>query len=95
MTYRLYKPWSALRRYVPIARMSSPHEVAPFTFTRVSVPLPASSALRQRHSTFFESRMSRSRPPTASWTGVAAVAPAAFCPARMTTVALRFFRSIR
>ena len=33
--------------------MSSPQRVAPWTLTFVSVPLPASSAGRQRHSTFF------------------------------------------
>ena len=45
-------------------RMSSPSEAAPWSVTLVSVPLPVSSAGRQRHRTFFESRISRSWPPT-------------------------------
>ncbi len=75
--------------------MSLPHEVEPLTFTRVSVPLPFVSAGRQRHRTFFASRISRSGPPTARNRGVETVAPLAFWPERATTVALWALRSTR
>ena len=60
--------------------MSSPHDAAPSTVTRTSVPgarrrRPVASATGW----FLASRTSRSRPPTARNRGVPTVAPPAFC----------------
>ena len=60
--------------------MSSPHEDEPLTLILTSVPFPVAFAGRQRHNVFFESRMSRSEPPTPRNRGAATVVPLAFWP---------------
>ena len=74
---------------------SSPHDAAPLTLILVSVPFPLELDGRHRHRTFFESRISRSGPPTARKRGVATVVPPAFWPDRATTVAFLDLRSTR
>ena len=78
-----------------MAVTSSPHELLPWTGTLTSVPLPVAFDERQRQRTFFESRISRSWPPTARNRGVATVVPPALVPARATSVAFLFLRSMR
>jgi hypothetical protein len=76
-------------------KMSSPREGAPSSVTFVSVPFPVSSAGRQRHKTFFESRIRRSCPPTPRYRGVATVPLLFFVPALTTTVAAFVLRPMR
>ena len=75
--------------------MSSPSEAEPSSLTLVNVPLPSSPDGRQRHSTFLESRMSRSWPPTARKRGVATVPLLFLVPCLTTSVAVFALRPIR